>query len=175
MNKVYHSLFTAAVLIAALCFSACSSNDAEDPGSSYKEGDVILTYNESVFKFNQYGEGLAPKYMPKIEDGAEFVIACPFDFDITTFSISFPRKVYGELPSSSFKVGDTLDTKQVNLLFYNAQSGVMIGQCVAGTAKVVANDGKHISVAFDNFKVISTEKVLNFVKGTIKYTITDDY
>jgi len=168
MNKFYPIILLLAMIVSVASISSCHNNDeAFNPGKM-SEGDVLMSYNGVLYKYQKYGEDLQAQFLPQIEDGAELVMLCPFDF--TNFKITYPRKTFGNITSAYFKVGDAIDAKSAALLFSDA-TGTVIGQYLAGTAKVIANDGKYISIAFDNFIVTSPTKRIQIVKGTIKFQV----
>ena len=162
-----------AMMVAALSFTACSSDDEDDDNVYIGGGDIIIVYNGYTYDYDEYGVDLAPRYQPKDAEGAEFIIFCPFDFAI--FEITYPRSEFGKLPSSYFKVGNTIDPKDVILSFTDMSCETVIAQYRSGNAKVVANDGEYISVSFNNFRAISSDRDINIKKGIIKYHIEDDY
>ncbi len=174
MSKIYSTFMLLAMIVAAMSFSSCSSNTEIEPGSM-AEDEVLMIYNGVTYKMNQYGADLTPQYLPKQENGAEFVMKCPFD--ITYFKIVFPRDKFGEMPSKTFKVGDSIGRDGVQLLFSDATSGTQIAQYLIGSAQVVANDGQYISIAFESLKATTmmSTKELSIIKGTIKFKIVDDY
>ncbi len=167
MNKIHSITLILAMVIATVSLSSCNNSETFDPGKMV-EGDVLMSYNGVLYKYQKYGEDLRAQFLPQIEDGAELVMLCPFDF--TNFKIAYPRKTFGNITSAYFKVGDTIDAKSAALLFSDA-TGTVIGQYMAGTATVTANDGKYISIEFKNFIVSSPTKQIQIIKGTIKFQV----
>lgn len=174
MKKLNSAILMVVMMVAALSFTACGSNDdIPEGGGTITEASVVFKYNGLLYNYPDYGITLTPRYLPKETDGADFILSFPIDN--SSFKINLPRNVYGDVPSSYFKVGTILDTKVVIMSFTDMESGTQIATYNQGISKVTANDGNTISIYFEDFKVSSTTRELHFTKGTIKFKIVDDY
>ncbi len=171
MNKSYITLLVVSMLFSVFTLTSCSKGETIDPGT-VAEGEVVITYNKTISKLTNYGAGLSPRYITKSGEGSEFVMMCPMEFgslNIIYFKITYPKSI----PASSFEVGSTIERDGIKLLFSDATKGTQIGQYLIGSSKVVANDGKYISVAFENLKITTTMPARSLLihKGTIKFAI----
>ena len=176
MKKLYSTIMMLAMMVAAMSLTACGGDDDEEDTSD----DVVLVkYNGSTIDYDNFGEDLGPRYEARDVDGAQFIIFCPFDFAI--FQIVFPRSDYGDLSSSYFKKGYSgFGSNDTDIQFTDASSSVWYGDNVGGSATVVDNNGKYISVKFNNYKGTAkggdgSTKELTIIKGIIKFKIQGDY
>ncbi len=172
MRKIHSTVLLLSMLFSVFFLTSCGKGDIEINPGSVAEGEVVITFNKTISKFPNYAQALAPRYLSKSGTGSAFLMMCPQELGslkITYLKIVYPKSI----PASSFEVGSTLEREGIHLLFADAFSGTQIAQYQIGSTKVVANDGKFISVAFENLKITTVSPVRNLLihKGTIKFAI----
>lgn len=164
MKKLYSSIMLFAMMVAALGLTACGGDDGDEIGGDGGGGSTSSTFTiiyddggEQVFT---HDSDIAIQSL-----GAEFgnlerhdsPRGSYFDMIIGTkgnFYIIFPRQKYGEdLAPSYFSVGysdfgaDATDMERVDANGYGWD-----GEYISGSAKVTKNDGKYITINFNNYK-----------------------
>lgn len=171
MKKLYSIITILAMMVAALSLTACGGDDDEngvDGGGSstsstftiiYDDGgEQVFTYDSDIdidiqslgANFGNLKRGDSPR-------GSYFGMGIGTKGD---FFIIFPRQKYGEdLDPSYFSVGysdfgaDATDMERVIGL-----SG-WYGEHISGSAKVTKNDGKYITIDFNNYKYSVTSGI----------------
>ena len=170
MKKLYSTIMMLAMMVAALSLTACGgSNDDEnggDGGGSSTSSTFTIIYDdggEQVFThdsdsaiqslgavFGNLKRGDSPR-------GSYFGMGIGTKGD---FFIIFPRQKYGDdLAPSYFSVGysdfgaDATDMERVI-----GGSG-WYGEHISGSAKVTKNDGKYITIDFNNYKYSVTSGI----------------
>ena len=154
-----------AMMVAALSLTACggSGDDDEiggDGGGSSTSSTFTIVYDDGGEQIFTHDSDIAIQSL-----GAEFgnlkrgdsPRGSYFGMGIGTkgdFFIIFPRQKYGEdLAPSYFSVGyrdfgtDATDMERVS-----ASGSGWYGEHISGSAKVTKNDGKYITIDFNNYK-----------------------
>ena len=160
-----------AMMVAALSLTACGGSDDNDEiggdggGSSTSStftiiyddgGEEVFTYDSDIAiqslcaGFGNLKRGDSPR-------GSYFGMGIGAEGD---FFIIFPRQKYGEdLDPSYFSVGYSdfgADATDMERVF--GGSG-WYGEHISGSAKVTKNDGKYITIDFNNYKYSLTSGI----------------
>ena len=169
MKKLYSTIMMLAMMVAALGLTACGGDDEDEIGDDgggsasstftiiYDDGgEQVFTYDSDIAiqslcaGFGNLKRGDSPR-------GSYFGMGIGTKGD---FFIIFPRQKYGEdLDPSYFSVGysdfgaDATDMERVIGL-----SG-WYGEHISGSAKVTKNDGKYITIDFNNYKYSVTSGI----------------
>ena len=170
MKKLYSTIMMLARMVAALSLTACGGDDEDeisgDGGGSSASSTFTIIYvegGEQVFThdndiaiqslgavFGNLKRGDSPR-------GSYFSMMIGMH---GYFHIIFPRQKYGEdLAPSYFSVGysdfgaDATDMERVI-----GGSG-WYGEHISGSAKVTKNDGKYITINFNNYKYSVTSGI----------------
>lgn len=172
MKKLYSTIMMLAMMVAALSLTACGGSDDNDEiggdggGSSTSStftiiyddgGEQIFTHDSDIAiqslcaEFGNFERYDSPR-------GSYFYMMIGTKGD---FYIIFPRQQYGEdLASSYFSVGyndfgaDATDIERVS-----ASGSGWYGEHISGSAKVTKNDGKYITIDFNNYKYSVTSGI----------------
>ena len=169
MKKLYSTIMLLAMMVAALGLTACGGDDDENDGGGgssssstftiiYDDGgEQVFTHDSDIAIQSLCAEfGNLERYdSPR---GSYFYMMIGTKGD---FYIIFPRKKYGEnLAPSYFSVGysdfgaDATDMERVDA------SGIgWYGEHISGSAKVTKNDGKYITIDFNNYKYSVTSGI----------------
>lgn len=187
MKKLYSTIMLLAMMVAALSLTACGGDDEDgDNGGGGGSGSsssstftILYTYpngNEETYTYeNEYeikalGAELENLKLFERTSGSYFSIMFPRG----NLYIVFPSSKYGkDLDSSYFTLGfsDFGEDATVIVLIDPYAAG-WYGEYLSGSAKVVKNDGKYVTITFnDNEVVISrSEKQRNIkLNGTISF------
>ena len=171
MKKLYSTIMLLAMMVAALSLTACGGDDGEDDGGNDSGGSYSSTFTiiyddggEQVFTHDsdiailslcaEFGN-LERHDSPR---GSYFYMMIGTKGD---FYIIFPRQKYSEdLAPSFFSVGysdfgaDATDIERVS-----ASGSGWYGDYISGSAKVIKNDGKYITIDFNNYKYSVTSGI----------------
>lgn len=170
MKKLYSTIILLAMMVTALSLTACGGSDDENDdiggGGSSSSSTFTIIYDDGGEQVFTHDSDIAIQSL-----GAEFGNwergdsprgSC-FGMMIGTkgyFYIIFPRQKYGEdLAPSYFSVGysdfgaDATDIERVL-----GGSG-WYGECMSGSAKVTKNDGKYITINFNDYKYSVTSGI----------------
>lgn len=180
MKKLYSGIMLLAMMVAALSLTACGGDDEDDGGSgSPSSSTFTIIYDDGGEQVFTHDSDIAIQSL-----GAEFgnlerhdsPRGSYFDMIIGTkgnFYIIFPRQKYGEdLAPSYFSVGysdfgaDATDIERVI-----GGSG-WYGEHISGSAKVTKNDGKYITIDFNNYKYSVTRNGSRVVYVTLKGSLS---
>lgn len=164
MKKLYSTIMMFAMMVGALSLTACGGSDDDeiggDGGGSSTSSTFTIIYDDGGEQIFTHDSDIAIQSL-----GAEFgnlerhdsPRGSYFDMIIGTkgnFYIIFPRQKYGEdLAPSYFSVGysdfgaDATDMERVS-----ASGSGWYGEHISGSAKVTKNDGKYITIDFNNYK-----------------------
>lgn len=180
MKKLYSTIIMLAMMVAALGLTACGGDDGDEIGGDGGGGSASSTFTiiyddggEQVFTHDsdiaiqslcaEFGN-LERHDSPR---------GSYFDMIIGTkgnFYIIFPRQKYGEdLAPSYFSVGyndfgaDATDMERVDAYGYGWD-----GEYISGSAKVTKNDGKYITINFNDYKYSVTRNEGRVVYVTLK-------
>lgn len=168
MKKLYSTIMLLAMMVAALSLSACGGDDDENDGGGGSSASSTFTiiYDDGGEQVFTHDSDIAIKSL-----GAEFgnlkrgdsPRGSYFGMEIGIkggFFIIFPRQKYGDdLAPSYFSVGyndfgaDATDMERVI-----GGSG-WYGEHISGSAKVTKNDGKYITINFNNYKYSVTSGI----------------
>lgn len=179
MKKIYSTITMLAIMVAALSLTACGGSDDDeiggDGGGSSTSSTFTIIYDDGGEQVFTHDSDIAIQSL-----GAEFgnlerhdsPRGSYFDIIIGTkgnFYIIFPRQKYGEdLAPSYFSVGysdfgaDATDMERVI-----GGSG-WYGEHISGSAKVTKNDGKYITINFNDYKYSVTRNSSRVVYITLK-------
>ena len=171
MKKLYSTIIMLAMMVAALGLTACGGDDGDeiggDGGGVSASSTFTIIYDdggEQVFthasdsaiqslcaEFGNLERHDSPR-------GSYFYMMIGAKGD---FYIIFPRQKYGEdLAPSYFSVGysdfgaDATDIERVS-----ASASGWYGDYISGSAKVIKNDGKYITIDFNNYKYSVTSGI----------------
>ena len=170
MKKLYSTIMLLAMMVAALSLTACGGDDDEENGGDGGGGSANSTFTiiyddggEQVFT---HDSDIAIQSLCANFGNHELINSkgSYFYMMIGTkgdFYIIFPRKKYGEnLAPSYFSVGysdfgaDATDIERVS-----ASGSGWYGEHISGSAKVTKNDGKYITINFNNYKYSVTSGI----------------
>lgn len=170
MKKLYSTIMLLAMMVAALGLTACGGDDEDEiggDGGGSASSTFTIIYDDGGEQVFTHDSDIAIQSL-----GAEFgnlerhdsPRGSYFDMIIGTkgnFYIIFPRQQYGEdLAPSYFSVGysdfgaDATDMERVDAYGYGWD-----GEYLSGSAKVTKNDGKYITIDFNNFKYSVTSGI----------------
>lgn len=180
MKKLYSTIMMFAMMVGALSLTACGGSDDDeiggDGGGSSTSSTFTIIYDDGGEQVFTHDSDIAIQSL-----GAEFgnlerhdsPRGSYFDMIIGTkgnFYIIFPRQKYGEdLAPSYFSVGysdfgaDATDMERVDAYGYGWD-----GEYISGSAKVTKNDGKYITINFNDYKYSVTRNGSRFVYITLK-------
>lgn len=180
MKKIYSTITMLAIMVAALSLTACGGSDDDeiggDGGGSSTSSTFTIIYDDGGEQVFIHNSDIAIQSL-----GAEFgnlerhdsPRGSYFDMIIGTkgnFYIIFPRQKYGEdLAPSYFSVGysdfgaDATDMERVDAHGYGWD-----GEYISGSAKVTKNDGKYITINFNDYKYSVTRNGSRVVYITLK-------
>ena len=171
MKKLYSSIMMLAMMVAALGLTACGGDDGDEIGGDgggvsasstftiiYDDGgEQVFTHDSDIAIQSLCAEfgNLERHDSPR---GSYFYMMIGAKGD---FYIIFPRQKYGEdLAPSYFSVGysdfgaDATDIERVS-----ASASGWYGDYISGSAKVIKNDGKYITIDFNNYKYSVTSGI----------------
>lgn len=171
MKKLYSTIMMLAMVVAASSLTACGGSDDDEIGGDgggsstsstftiiYDDGgEQVFTHDSDIAIQSLCAEfGNLERYdSPR---GSYFYMMIGTKGD---FYIIFPRQQYGEdLASSYFSVGyndfgaDATDIERVS-----ATGSGWYGEHISGSAKVTKNDGKYITIDFNNYKYSVTSGI----------------
>lgn len=171
MKKLYSTIMMLAMVVAASSLTACGGSDDDEIGGDgggsstsstftiiYDDGgEQVFTHDSDIAIQSLCAEfGNLERYdSPR---GSYFYMMIGTKGD---FYIIFPRQQYGEdLASSYFSVGyndfgaDATDIERVS-----ASGSGWYGEHISGSAKVTKNDGKYITIDFNNYKYSVTSGI----------------
>lgn len=171
MKKLYATIMMLAMMVAALGLTACGGSDDDEIGGDgggsstsstftiiYDDGgEQVFTHDSDIAIQSLCAEfGNLERYdSPR---GSYFYMMIGTKGD---FYIIFPRQKYGEdLSPSYFSVGysdfgaDATDIERVS-----ASGSGWYGEYISGSAKVTKNDGKYITINFNDYKYSVTSGI----------------
>ncbi len=187
MKKLYSTIMLLAMMVAALSLTACGGDDEDgDNGGGGGSGSsssstftILYTYpngNEETYTYeNEYeikalGAELENLKLFERTSGSYFSIMFPRG----NLYIVFPSSKYGkDLDASYFTQGfsDFGEDATVIVLIDPYAAG-WYGEYLSGSAKVVKNDGKYVTITFNDYEVVisRSEKQRNIkLNGTISF------
>lgn len=172
MKKLYSTIMMLAMMVAASCLIACGGSDDNDEiggdggGSSagstftivYDDGGEQIFTHDSDIAIQSLGAVFGNLERGDSPRGSYFGMMIGAKGD---FFIIFPRQKYGEdLAPSYFSVGyndfgaDATDIERVS-----ASGSGWYGEHISGSAKITKNDGKYITIDFNNYKYSVTSGI----------------
>ena len=171
MKKLYSTIIMLAMMVAALGLTACGGDDGDEIGGDGGGGSASSTFTiiyddggEQVFTHDsdiaiqslcaEFGN-LERYDSPR---GSYFYMMIGAKGD---FYIIFPRQKYGEdLASSyfSFCYSD-FGAYATDIERVSASASGWYGDYISGSAKVIKNDGKYITIDFNNYKYSVTSGI----------------
>ena len=168
MKKMYSTIMMLAMIIAALSLTACSSSDDDEEGGGGSTNAVFsITIDGSTTDYNSdYLD-----WMSLMGTWESYSSATFLKIDVPSLNDEF-RFYYpsNTNPSSYFKVGySSFEDDATEICLYGASKY----KCtyVKGSAKVIKNDGKNLTVRFSKYtftwndggREIMFDGTLNFV------------
>lgn len=186
MKKLYSVIMLLAMMVAALLsLTACGGNDDEDdviggggsPSSS--TFTIILTYqngNDETYTYdNEYAiESLCAEFenlrLFERTSGSYFSVMFPRG----SLYIVFPSSKYGkDLDASYFSQGfSDFGEDATEIVRIDPYSAGWYGHYLSGSAKVVKNDGRYITVTFNNYEVYikrTPQEIKIKLNGTLSF------
>lgn len=153
------------MMIAALNFVACSSDDEDNGNGDSASSTFTITIDGNAHEYGQ--DYLSGSFF------GEYVYSSTNNYlKITTpsgdFQMTFPASTN---PSSFFSVGYANFEKDAT----KATIGMSKPKCtyVSGTAKVTKNDGSSFTVNFTNFKYTWNDSREIIFHGTLNFPISN--
>lgn len=184
MKKLYSTIMMLAMMVAAFSLTACGGDDEDDDigggsGTSSSTFTIVLTYqngNEEIYTYeNEYEiESLAAEFenlkLFERTSGSYFSIMFPRG----SLYIVFPSSKYGkDLDASYFTQGfSDFGADATEIVRIDPYSAGWYGEYLSGSAKVVKNDGRYITITFNNYEVYikRTSQEINFkLNGTLSF------
>ena len=169
MKKLYSTIMLLAMMVAALSLTACGGDDDEEnggDGGGSANSTFTIIYDDGGEQVFTHDSDIAIQSLCANFGNHELINSkgSYFYMMIGTkgdFYIIFPRKKYGEnLAPSYFSVGysdfgaDATDIERVS-----ASGSGWYGEHISGSAKVTKNDGKYITINFNNYKYSVTSGI----------------
>ena len=162
MKKLYSTIMMLAMMVAALGLTACGGDDEDEiggDGGGSASSTFTIIYDDGGEQVFTHDSDIAIQSLCANFGNHELINSkgSYFYMMIGTkgdFFIIFPRKKYGEnLDPSYFSVdysdfgADATDMERMDA------SGIgWYGEHISGSAKVTKNDGKYITIDFNNYK-----------------------
>ena len=171
MKKLYSSIMLLAMMVAALSLTACggSGDDDEiggDGGGSSTSSTFTIIYDDGGEQVFTHDSDIAIQSLGAVFGNlkrGDSPRGSYFGMEIGTkgdFFIIFPRQKYGDdLDPSYFSVGySDFGTDATDIERVIGGSG-WYGEHISGSAKVTKNDGKYITINFNNYKYSVTSGI----------------
>ena len=185
MKKLYSTIMMLAMMIAALSLTACGGDDDDEIGgdgggsSTSSTFTILQTYqngNEEPYTFdNEYAiKALSAEFgnlkLFERTSGSYFGLMYPRGY----LYIVFPSSKYGkDLDASYFSQGfSDFGEDATEIVRIDPYSAGWYGHYLSGSAKVVKNDGKYVTITFNDYKVsISRMEQEIYIKlnGTLSF------
>lgn len=142
--------------------------------ANYDIGEVVFDVNGTIaYGYDNCKSDNDTRFSTVDSKGTKFYLISPISFDRRDYAFIFPKSKYGRLSDSYFNVGFS-DFTNIIFEIYKYPNN-WYGEYVSGKAEVVENDGKYISIRFDNYKcsAVVEGETINFtiVSGIIKFKI----
>ena len=157
MKKLYSTIMMLAIMGAALSFTACSScSDDDDFGGGedrYTSSDFTITYDGEEHSV-ELAEWINPIFGNGGYKKGNYFCLDNYPLNNGQIHIIFPYSKYGEnVQPSFFPVGySDFDEDATDIEFISAEFTGWDGEYTSGSAKVVKNNGKYITIKFSNYK-----------------------
>ncbi|MCH5311688.1 MAG: hypothetical protein J1E57_07025 [Prevotella sp.] len=148
MKKIYSTLMMLAMMVAALGFTACSSDDDGDAEGGNDDIALTITVDGQKHEFSrEIVEGMDGFATWESHNGKNYL-------RIGTWSMPADLQFYypyGIVPATFFSVGyDNFENDATDIKLVSAASNYC--DYVSGSATVIKNDGKRMVVKFSNYK-----------------------
>lgn len=142
--------------------------------ANYDIGEVVFDVNGTIaYGYDNCKSDNDTRFSTVNSQGTMFYLIFPPSFKFHEAAFIFPSSKYGHLSDSYFNVGFS-DFSNIIFEIYKYPNN-WYGEYVSGKAEVVENDGKYISIRFDNYKcsaVVEGETIIfTIVSGIIKFKI----
>ena len=185
MKKLYSSIILLAMMVAALSLTACGGDDEDEIGgdgggsSTSSTFTILQTYqngNEEPYTFdNEYAiKALSAEFgnlkLFERTSGSYFGLMYPRGY----LYIVFPSSKYGkDLDASYFSQGfSDFGEDATEIVRIDPYSAGWYGHYLSGSAKVVKNDGRYITVTFNNYEVYikrTPQEIKIKLNGTLSF------
>ena len=185
MKKLYSTIIMLAMMVAALGLTACGGDDGDEIGgdgggvSASSTFTILYTYqngNEEPYTYdNEYAiKALSAEFgnlkLFERTSGSYFSLMFPRG----DLYIVFPSSKYGkDLDASYFTQGfNDFGEDATEIVRIDPYSAGWYGHYLSGSAKVVKNDGKYVTITFNDYKVsISRMEQEIYIKlnGTLSF------
>ena len=162
MKKLYSTIMLLAMMVTALSLTACGGDDEEDDGGSSSSSafTILFTYqngNEEPYTYdNEYAIKSLCAELENLRlfertNGSYFSVMFPRG----SLYIVFPSSKYGkDLDASYFTQGfNDFGEDATEIVRIDPYSAGWYGHYLSGSAKVVKNDGKYVTITFNDYKV----------------------
>ena len=168
MKKLYSTIMLLVMMVAALGLTACGGDDDENigGGGSSSSSTFTIIYDDGGEQVFTHDSDLAIQALcatfgnleinnPK---GSYFYMMIGTMGD---FYIIFPRQKYGEdLAPTYFSVGyNDFGADATDMVRVSASGSGWYGEYISGSAKVTKNDGKYITIDFNDYKYSVTSGI----------------
>lgn len=184
MKKLYSGIMLLAMMVAAFSLTACGGDDEDDDiggggGVSSSTFTIVLTYpngNEETYTYeNEYeieslGAELENLKLFERTSGSYFSIM----FLRGSLYIVFPSSKYGKDLDASYFIQGFSDFGEdaTQIVRIDPYAAGWYGHYLSGSAKVVKNDGKYVTITFNDYEVVisRSEKQRNIkLNGTLSF------
>ena len=170
MKKLYSTIVMLAMMVEVLGLTACGGDDDEigsDGGGSSTSSTFTIIYDDGGEEVINYNSDIAIQSLCASFDNFETStppVGSRFTIMIGTrgyFHIIFPYQKYGKhLPPSYFPIGyNDFGADATDMVRISASGSGWYGEHISGSAKVTKNDGKYITINFNNYKYSVTSGI----------------
>ena len=175
MKKLYSTIMMLAMMVAALSFSACGSNNGEDDDfndDSPSDYMFSITYDDEVYKFGEGYFKLFPEAAVWYEKEHYFYLG-----------ISRPAGYVGVTFTSSVSSKDLTFGYNDFTPYVHARAGVKFKSkdYSSGSATVISNNGEYIILKFSKYTFIKEPENMSYnthtyiIDGIVKFLIKEYY